>query len=178
MLLCLLALAFCWVELWAIEFGGGGLEVSVDNEVNDCWLLVTVLEGQLVLAFFWNLDFDRCWPDPTAFWLVSFQQILPGVAMEASVTDVLAMVILGLIIQQVIDVLDPGMVNLFYLFNQQEVDPRHIYMLLAEPVKDHTHVPPEYTECSTVLFPHPFDRRNGCWCVDPCKVQIVPCGIY
>ena len=51
-----------------------------------------------------------------ALWLVGLQELFPGVAMEASLTEVLAMLILGLMIQQVFEVLDPGIVNFFLPF--------------------------------------------------------------
>ena len=77
---------------------------------------------------------------------MGLQEVFPGVAMEASLTEVLAMVILGLIPQEVVEVLDPFIAKIFCLFKQQEVAPGHIHMLLGEPANHHTVVLPKYIE--------------------------------
>ena len=83
--------------------------------------------------------------------------------MEASLTEVLAMVILGLIIQQVVEVVDP------FSSRKRLIQGISTCCLVSLHANGYTFVLPEYTERYTVLFLHPFDLRDWCWCVDAMK---------
>ena len=85
-----------------------------------------VLEGQLVLALFWHLHPHSCLPDPA-----EHQQVFSAVAMKKSLTEVLALLMLTLIIQKAVEVLEPGVLELTGLLNQQQVDAGHVGLLFV-----------------------------------------------
>ena len=51
--------------------------------------------------------------------------------MQAALAEVLALFVLALIVEEAVEVLDPGVVKFAGLFNQQHVDPRYLLWLLA-----------------------------------------------
>ena len=77
------------------------------------------LEGQLVFVLFWHFHPHSGLADPTALVPVELQQVFSAVAMKASLTEVLATLVLALIIQKAVEVLEPGVVELTSLPNQQ-----------------------------------------------------------
>ena len=140
MVLCFLGITFCGVQLGPLYFGGESLKVSIDD-VRGWELLVVVLECEVVFILFRHLYPNCSLADTFALWHVGLQQVLPGVAMEALFAEMFAPVVLALVIQQSIKVLNPSIVKLTCLFNQQEVDPGHARVLLTEFVNDHALVP-------------------------------------
>ena len=71
--------------------------------------------------------------------------------MKTALAVVLAVTTLALVVEQVIEVLDPGVVEFASLFNQQQVDPWHVLRLLADVVNDHPLVPAEDVDGQVVL---------------------------
>ena len=63
---------------------------------------MVVLEGQLVFAVLWHFYPNRGLPDPATVGLVVLQQVLPGVAVEAALAEVLLFVVLTLVIQKAV----------------------------------------------------------------------------
>ena len=111
-----------------------------------------VLEGQLVLAPFWHLHPHSCLPDPVTLGPVGLQQVFSAVAMNTSLTVVLALLMLILIIQKAVEILDPGVVELTSLLNQQQVDAGHVGRLFAEVVDCYTFIPAEDVDGQVILF--------------------------
>ena len=144
--LCPLGVALCGVELGSLNFSGKSLKVSVDNVW--CWqLLVMVLESELVLALLWHLHPYSRLADSLALRPMSFQQILARVPMKASYAEVFAFPVLALVIEETVEVLDPGVVELARFLNQQQIDPGLLFWLLAEAL-------------------HLADLRDGCGDLD------------
>ena len=63
--------------------------------------------------------------------------------------------VLALVIKQVFEVLHPGIVELAGLFNQPQIDSRHVFSLFAEVVCNHPLIPAKGFNCQIVLSPHP-----------------------
>ena len=159
-MLCPLGVAFVGVELWPFDFRGEGFKVGVDN----VWrrqLLVVVLEGELVLALLRHLHPDGCLPDSLALRPMSFQQILALVPMKTALTEVLLCSVFALVIEETVEVLDPGVVKFAGPLNQQQICPGHVFWLLAEAVYDHPLVPTEHGDGKIVLTLHHNDLRDG-----------------
>ena len=76
--------------------------------------------------------------------------------METALTEVLALPMLALVIEEAVEVLNPGVVKFTGLLNQQQIDPGLLFWLLAEAMHDHPLVPPEY-----VLALNLADLRDG-----------------
>ena len=120
--LCPLGVAICRVELGSLDFRGEGFKVSVNN----VWrrqLLVMVLESELVLALGRHFHPYSRLADSLALQPMSFQQILALVPMEAALTEVLLLSVLTLVIEEAVEILDPGVVKSAGLLNQQQIDP-------------------------------------------------------
>ena len=98
MVLCPLNVALCGVELRPLNLGGESLKVLIDNE-RGRQLLVVVLEDELVLTLFRHLHPDCGLPNPSTVGSVGFQQILPCVAVQAALAEVLALSVLALVIE-------------------------------------------------------------------------------
>ena len=71
--------------------------------------------------------------------------------MKAPFTEVFTACVVALVIQQSIKVRDPSVVELAGLFNQQEVDPGHVLVLLTELVDDDALVPSEDVDGYIIL---------------------------
>ena len=71
--------------------------------------------------------------------------------MKTALAVVLAVTTLALVVEQAIEVLDPGVVEFASLFNQQQVDTWHVLLLLADVVNDHSLVPAEDVDGQVVL---------------------------
>ena len=78
----------------ALNLGGESLKVCIDD-VRGRQLLVVVLKGELVLTVFRHLHPHRCLAYPTTVGSVGFQQILPCVAVQAALAEVLALLVLA-----------------------------------------------------------------------------------
>ena len=118
MVLCPLSVALCGIGLRPLNLGGKSLKVCIDDE-RSRQLLVVVLEGELVLTLFRHLHPDCGLPNPSTVGSVGFQQILPCVAVQEALAEVLAPLLLALILEEAVEVLDPGVVKFVGLFNQQ-----------------------------------------------------------
>ena len=125
-----------------------------------------VLESELVLAPLWHLHPYSRLADSLALRPMSFQQILARVPMKASYAEVFALPMLALVIEEAVEVLDPGVVELARFLNQQHIDPGLHFWLLAEVVYDHPLVPTEYVDGKVVLALHLADLRDGCGGID------------
>ena len=112
-MLCLLSVALCGVELRPLNLGGESLKVCIDDERSRQLL---VLKGELVLTLFRHRHPDFCLPNPSTVGSVGFQQILPYVAVQAALVEMLALPVLALIVEQAVEVLDPGVVKFFRPF--------------------------------------------------------------
>ena len=117
MVLCPLSVA-CGIELRPLSLGGENLKVCIDDE-RSRQLLVVVLEGELVLNLFRHLHPNCGLPNPSTVGSMGFQQILPCVAVQAALAEVLAPLVCALIVEEAVKVLDPGVVKFAGLFNQQ-----------------------------------------------------------
>ena len=90
--------------------------------------------------------------------------------MKTALTEVLAVIALALVVEQAIEVLDPGVVEFTDLFNQQQVDLWHVFGLFADVVNNHPLIPPKDVDGQVVLPLHSWDLRGWCWSVDPCEI--------
>ena len=72
---------------------------------------MVILEGELVFPLLRHLHPHSGLPDPSAFGLVGFQQVFPGVAVKAALAEVFALPVLALVVQEPVEVLDPGVVK-------------------------------------------------------------------
>ena len=86
------------------------------------------------------------------FWHLHPHSGLAAVAMKTSLTEVLALLMLTLIIQKAVGVLDPGVVELTGLLNQQQVDAGHVGRLFAEVMDYDTLIPAEDLDGQVILF--------------------------
>ena len=90
---------FCGVELRLLNLGAESLKVCIDDE-RSRQLLVVVLKGELVLTLFRHLHPDCGLPNRSTVGSVGFQQILPCVAVQAALAEVLALLVLTLLVQK------------------------------------------------------------------------------
>ena len=172
MVLRFLVIAPCGVELRPLNLGGESLKVRLDDE-RDLQLLVVVLTGDLVFPLFWHLHPDCSLPNSSTVGSVGIQQILPWVAVQASLAEVLAPAVLTLVIEEAIEVLDPGEVMLTGYLDQQQIYARHSIRLGAEPVSSHALIPTKYVNGQVIQLLHFWDlsdRRGG---INPFEVQTV-----
>ena len=167
--LCPPGVAFGGVKLWPFDFRGEGFKVGVDD-IRGRQLLVMVLEGKHVLALLWHLHPCSRLADSLALRPMSFQQVFPGIAMETALTEVFSLQMLSLVIEEAVEVLDPGVVELTRFLNQQQIDPGLLFWMLAEVVYDHPLVPAEYVDGKVVLALHLADLRDGCGSIDAGEV--------
>ena len=116
MVLCPLSVALCGVELTPLNLGGESLKVCLDDE-RSRQLLEVVLKCELVFTLFRHLHADGCLPNPSTVGSVGFQQIFPCVAVQAALAEVIALPVLALIVEEAVEVLDPGVVKFVGLFN-------------------------------------------------------------
>ena len=84
---------------------------------------------------------------------------------------------LALIVEEAVEVLDPGVVKFAGLFNQQHVDPRYLLWLLAKAADSDALVPTEYIHGQGFLLLHFGDLRDGLGGIDPLKVQTIFDGV-
>ena len=141
--LCLVGVAFCRVELRPFDFRGECFEVGV----NDVWrgqLFVVILKGELALLG--HLHPDGCLADSLALRPVSFQQVFPGITMKTALTEVLLPSVFVLVVEEAVEVFDPGVVELTRFLNQQQIDPGILFWLFGDVVHYHSLVPAEHVD--------------------------------
>ena len=155
-----------------LDLGGEAVKIHLNDE-RDRQLLVVVLKEDFVLTLFRHLHPHGCLAYPTTVGSVGFQQILPCVAVQAALAEVLALLVLALVIEKTVEVLDPGVVKFAGLFNQQHVDPLYLLWLLAKAVDSDALVPTEYTDGQVILLLHFWDLRDGRGGIDPFDVEVV-----
>ena len=64
--------------------------------------------------------------------------------MQAALAEVLAPTVLALVIEEAIEVLDPGEVILTGFLDQQQIYAGHSFRLGVEPVNSHALIPTKY----------------------------------
>ena len=159
MVLCPLSVALCGVELRPLNLGGESLKICIDDD-RSRQLLVVVLKGELVLTLFRHLHPDCGLPNPSTVRSVGFQQIFPCVAVQAALAEVLALLVLALIVEEVVEVLNPGVVKFAGLFN------RYLLWLLVKAVDSDALVPTKYADGFIKQFFGFWYLRDGRWCVN------------
>ena len=93
--------------------------------------------------------------------------------MKTALAVVHAVTALALVVEQVIEVLDPGVMEFASLFNQQRVDPWHVFGLFADVVNNHPLIPPKDVDGQVVLPLNSLNLRDWCGSIDPFEVQAV-----
>ena len=71
--------------------------------------------------------------------------------MKTALTEVLALLVLALVVEQAVEALDPGVVEFTSHFNRQQVDPWHVFGLLADVVNNLPLIPPKDVDGQVVL---------------------------
>ena len=149
------------------DFRGESFEVGVDN-VRRGQLFVVVLKGELSLLGHFHPY--GCLADFLALQLVSFQQILALVPMEATLAEVLLLSVFVLVVEKSVEVFDPGVVELAGLLYKQQIDPGILFWLFGDVVHYHSLVPSEQVDGKVVLALHLADLRDGCGGIDTGEV--------
>ena len=62
-----------------------------------------------------------------------------------------ALFVLAPVVEQAVEVLDPGVVEFSSLFNQQQVAPWHVFGLFADVMNKHPLIPPKDVDGQVVL---------------------------
>ena len=153
MVLRFLGTALCGVELGSLNHGGEGLKIRINDE-RDRQLLVVVLKEDFVLTLFRHLNPHGCLAYPTTVVYVGFQQILPCVAVQVALPEVLALLVLALVTEKAVEVLDPCVVTFAGLFSQQQIYAGHSIRLGAEPVNSHALIPTKYVNGQVIQLLH------------------------
>ena len=104
---------------------------------------------------------------------MGFQQIFPCVAKQASLAEVLVLLVLALVTEAAVEVFDPGEVMLTGLLDQQNIDSGHSLRLGAESVNIHALIPTKYFDGQVIQLLHFWDLRDGCGGIDPFEVEII-----
>ena len=97
--------------------------------------------------------------------------------MKTAFAKVLALPVLSLIVEEAVEVLDPGEVKFAGHFNQQQIYPWYLLWLLAEAVDSDGLVPAKYVDGQVTLLLHFGDLREWRGCIDPLKVQTIFGGV-
>ena len=63
----------------------------------------------------------------------------------------LALLVLSLVVEEAVEVLDPSVVELAVLLDQQDIDSRHVFGLFADVVNNHPLIPPKNVDGQVVL---------------------------
>ena len=71
--------------------------------------------------------------------------------MKTPEAVVLALLVLALVVEEAVEVLDPSVVELAVLLDQQDIDPRHVFELYADVVNNHPLIPPKDVDGQVVL---------------------------
>ena len=160
MVLRSLGIALCGVEIRPLNLGGEGLKIGINDE-RDRQLLVVVLKEDLVFTLFRHLHSHGCLAYPTTVGSVGFQQILPCVAVQAALAEVLALLVLALVTEKAVEVFDPCVVKFAGLFNLQQIYAGHFIWLSAEPVNSHALIPTKYVNGQVIQLLHSWDLKDG-----------------
>ena len=91
--------------------------------------------------------------------------------MKTALIEVLALLVLAPVVAQAVEVLDPGVVEFTSLFNQQQVDPWHVFGLLADVVNNHPLIPPKDVDGQVVLPLSSWNLRDWRGRIYPLAVQ-------
>ena len=177
MVLRFLGIALCGVELRPLNLGGESFKVRIDDE-RGRQLLVVVLKGDLVFPLFRHLHPYCSLPNPSTVGSVGFQQILPCVAVQASLAEVLAPAVLTLVIEEAIKVIDPGEVMLTGFLDRQQIYAGHSIWLGAEPVNSHALIPTKYVNGQVIQLPHFWDLEMGVGASIPLKFRPASVGYF
>ena len=156
-----LGIALCGVELGPLNLGGEGLKIRINDE-RDRQLLVVVLKEDFVLTLFRHLHPHGCLAYPTTVGSVGFQQILPCVAVQAALAEVLVLLVLALVTEKAVEVFDPCLVKFAGLFSQQQIYAGHFIRLGAEPVNSHALIPTKYVN-GQVIQPPLLGSERWAW---------------
>ena len=138
---------------------------------------MVVLKGELVLNLFRHLHPHGCLACPTTLRSIGLQRVFSYVAIETALAEVLALLVLSLIVEEMVEVLDIGVVKYAGLFNQQHVDPRYLLWLLAKAVDSDAFFPTEYIGGQVILLLHFWDLKDGRGGIDPLKVHTIFGGV-
>ena len=98
--------------------------------------------------------------------------------MQAALPEVLALLVLALVVEETVEVLDPGVVKFAGLFNQQQIYAAHSIRLGAKPVDSHALIPRKYVNGQVIQLLTFWDLRDGRWGIDPLKVQTIFGGVH
>ena len=176
MVLCPLSVALFGVELRPYNLGGESLKVGIDDE-RSRQLLVVVLKGELVLILFRHLHPDCGLPNSPTIKFMGFQQILPCVAVQAALAEVLELLVLVLVTEKAVEVFDPGAVKFAGLLGQQKIDSGYSLWLGGEPKNSNVLIPTKYVNGQVIQLLHLWDLRDGRRGIDPLKVQTIFGGL-
>ena len=89
--------------------------------------------------------------------------------MQASLAEVLALLVLALVTEKAVEVFDPGAVEFAGHLAQQKIDSRHSLQLRDESVNIYALIPTKYV----IQLLHFRDLRDGRGGIDPFEVKIV-----
>ena len=131
---------------------------------------MVVQEGELVLTLFRHLHPHSCMAYPTTLGPVSLQQVFSSVAIKKALAKMLALPVLALLVEEAVEVLDPGVVKFAGHFNQQQIVPWYLLWLLAEAVDSYALVPAKYIDGQVTLRLYFGDLRDGRGGIVPLKV--------
>ena len=67
--------------------------------------------------------------------------------MQTALTEVLPFLVLALVIEEAVEVFDPGVVEFAGFLNEQQIDAGHVFRPIAEVVYNHPLVPAKYVYC-------------------------------
>ena len=93
--------------------------------------------------------------------------------MYASLAEVLAPAVFTLVIQEAIEVLDPGKVMLTGFLDQQQIYAGHSIRLGADPVNSDALIPTKYVNGQVIQLLHFWDLRDGRGGINPFEVQTI-----
>ena len=71
------------------------------------------------------------------------EKIFPAVSVKAALAEVLALPVFALVVQEPVEVLNEGVMDISAFLNKQHVYPRHVQRLVAQAVDDYTCFPAE-----------------------------------
>ena len=120
-----------------------GFRLVALSDHHTAQLLVVVQKGELVPTLFQHGSLAY----PTTLRSVGFQQILPCVAVQAALAEVLALLMLALVTEKTVEVFDPGVVKFSGLLDQQKIDSGHFLRLGSEPVNSQGLIPTKNVNC-------------------------------
>ena len=168
MLLCLLSVTLCEVKLRSLNLGDESLKLHKD----DVWGWAQFVK---VILFLPSLGiFTRTAVHPISWQSGLCASLFPRVTTaRQTVTDMFVLWILGLIIQWGVKFLDSCIVGHPGLLTQQQIDPRNISILNAEPVYIRPFILVKDVDGLMVLSLNLPDLRDGCGSFNPYEVETI-----